>query len=846
MPNNPVQIVLNDADFHAMPEAGQPPRPKDFFVGANRDFIAHRNRLAADLHRIIEEVENSVYGSATYLKVRMRPEALAKSYRPVYALFKPDQFPCVGAEAVGTVFFRAPLIYLRGLKARIEEAESTVRIAYRQSDGEPYPSPTIKRAEVGAIESISIAAPSEKRNFSTSAAMEMFADPATVSGYQIDLFEALEPEEIAADATGRIELYRSLEKLLLSFGPGTRTLLSMRLVRMPVLEFQLTRSDAAPIVDNRLGLVRTDIAPATVPTLIDRNADRHEAALSALQQHPLVRAIRPPIRLQLVDEEVADPDADAGSDTAALSLPKPSQGAQYPVVGVIDSGVAPILDDWVIDRFDFLDSGDYDAYHGTRVAGLLTVGQQANGPAVAQERDGCQIVDIPLFPIGNFLTQYPNGFSDFLTEVEQAVSEARDNHGVRIFNLSINATAPVEQYTYSTYAAELDRIADTYGVVFVNSAGNLRHEDTRAPWPSKPGDAIKYFASRTLPDTILKPTESVRSVSVGALNPTSGDKKHIVGTPTVYTRRGPGLQVGIKPDLATYGGAGISAPGATTGLTSIDQNGTPTPVIGTSYAAPLVARSLAELDAATSGGLTSEALRAILIHSAVMPDPLTKRGLSDLARQFSGFGQPVAARDMLETGDSEITLLFQSRLQIGEKRPVILRFPFTWPQSLVSGGRCSGRARITLVYAPPLDPAFGAEFVRVNLEASLKQRQAENTKDGTPHFTTQIDAKFLPRKANLAIPEKALIDHGLKWWPVKQYAKTYQEHGTSSEWRLEVTSLVRAESTFPAEGVPFAILLTIDDPSGTAPVYQEMQQGLQASRANAQALQTVFRVRPRR
>ncbi|MBK8200471.1 MAG: S8 family peptidase [Acidobacteria bacterium] len=846
MPNNPVQIVLNDTDFHAMPDPGQPPRPKDFFANADREFIAHRKRLATDVQRIIEEVENSAFGPATYLKVRMRTEALAKSYRPVYALFKPDQFPCVGAEAVGTLFFRAPLIYLRGLKARIEEAEDEVRTVFRQSDGAPYPAPTVRRAEVGAIESISIVAPSEKRNFSTSAAMDMFADPSTVSGYQIDLFEALEPEEIAADATGRTELYRSLVKLLVSFGPGTRTLLSMRLARMPVLEFQLTQSDAEAIVDNRLGLVRTDIAPSAVPTLIDRNADRHEAALSALQRHPLVRAIRPPIRLQLVDEEMAVPEGKATTKTAPIPLPLPSQDARYPIVGVIDSGIAPILDEWVVDRFDFLDTDDYDALHGTMVAGLITVGQQINGPDVARERDGCQIVDIPLYPNGDFLAQYPNGFSEFLSEVEQAVSEAREKHGVRIFNLSINATAPVERYTYSTYAAELDRIADTYDVVFVNSAGNLKHADARAPWPTKPNDVIKYFANRTSSDTILKPAESVRSISVGALNPLTDDKRHITGAPTVYTRRGPGLQVGIKPDLAAYGGAGISTPGAKTGLTSIDQDGVPIPVIGTSFAAPLVARSLAGLDAATSGGLTSEALRAMLIHNAAMPDPLTKRGLKDLARQFAGFGQPVSAQDMLETGDNEITLLFQSRLQIGEKKPVILRFPFTWPQSLVAGGKCSGRARITLVYAPPLDPAFGAEFVRVNLEASLKQRQTENAKDGSAHFTTQIDAKFLPKKANLAIPEKALIDHGLKWWPVKQYAKSYENHGASSEWRLEVTSLVRAETTFPAEGVPFAVLLTIDDPSGAAPVYREMQQALQASRANTQALQTVFRVRPRR
>ena len=403
--------------------------------------------------------------------------------------------------------------------------------------------------------------------------------------------------------------------------------------------------------------------------------------------------------MQLVDTPLVSEGDASDAGIKPISLPRPVQDARYPIVGVIDSGVGDILDPWVVDRFDFLDADEYDAQHGTMVAGLMTVGQQVNNPSIAPERDGCQIVDIPLYPDGDFLALYPNGFSEFLAEVEQAVREASENHGVRIFNLSINAKSPVDRHTYSTYAAELDRIADTYGVVLVNSAGNLSQTESRAPWPRKPTDVIRYFANRTDPDTIFKPAEGVRSISVGALNPPTLGRAHLDGAPTVYTRRGPGLQVGVKPDLAAFGGAGVTTPGASTGLMSINGEGAATPVVGTSFAAPLVARSLAGLDAATSGGLTPEALRAMLVHNAVMPGPLAKPGLKDLARQFAGFGQPTSAQNMLETDDHQITLLFQSRLQIGEKKPVILRFPFAWPQCLVSGGKCSGRARITLVYS---------------------------------------------------------------------------------------------------------------------------------------------------
>jgi hypothetical protein len=840
MPNNPIQIILNDRDFHQAPDPGQPPRNKDFFDGADNAFVAHRDSLLATIDRIIDEISKSPYGPAAYLKVQMRNEALAKSYRPVWWLFKSDQFPCVGADAVGTLYFRAPLIYLKALRQRIGQAEASVEIKHRRVDNEPYKAPTIARAEVGAIETIEIAPAEQKRSFSTAVALAAFDDPRVVSGYQVELFETPSERVIADDPLGRIALRRSIERLLLSLGLGARSYLAFELGRTPVLEVQLTTQPVEALIDNRTGVAGSDSGHDISLSFMDRNPERHEAALNALQKHPLVRAILPPVLLELTDDRSM---SGAVAATGPITIPAPQNQSTYPIVGVIDSGVAPVLDDWVAGRFDYLSPGDFDAVHGTNVAGLLTIGQALNGNAIAPEANGCHLYDIPLYPSGPFMARYRRGFSDFLEEIEQAVAEARTERGVRIFNLSINAVSPVDRHRYSIYASRLDQIADTYGVIFVNSAGNLPPAQARSPWQKRPIDVINYFASRTSPDTIFKPAESVRSIAVGALNPPNTDQ--IADAPTVYTTRGPGLQVGVKPDVACYGGTGGSGPGKPTGLSSLSLTGEEQNVVGTSFAAPLVARTLAGLDTATEGGLSVEALRAMLLHHTAVPEPLTKRGLKEIGRQFVGFGKPQAVSTMLETDDHQITLLFQSRLSIGEKKPVILRFPFTWPQSLVTDGRCFGRARITLVYAPPLDPAFGAEFVRVNLEASLKQRQAEPASDGSVRFTNQIAARYLPKSTSLAIPEKALIDHGLKWWPAKQYETTFDENGTSPQWRLEVTSLVRAEAQFPAEGVPFAVLMTLEDPEGSKPVFQEMRQWLQASNAMAQDIRTATRLRPR-
>lgn len=840
MSNNPVQIILNDSAFLRAPEPGRMGAEKDFFAKDEAAFVKHKNALLSSIDGISAKIAEWSFGPAAYLQVRMRPEALAKSYRPNRALFTPDNFPCVGAAGVGTLFFRAPAIYLDRLKRSIDAAESTVEVKINQRTGEPYKSPTRARSEVGAIDIIEIAPAAAKRPFSTQAAVEDLTDPATVSGYLLELFETPSDGVIADDPLGRTALLNSLEKLFASFGNGTKAYLAPSIGRTPVLELQLTQSDQPPFIENRRSIATTELVARRDHTEIDLSLDRHDSVLTKLAAHPLVRTIRPPVRLELADQvELA-----SGSELAKLTDPAPE--ANYPVVGVIDSGVSEALTSWVVDRFDYLSEEDCDTNHGTRVGGLLAQGHNMNAGALAIEPTPCRLFDVPLYPKEPFLKVYPKGFTDFIEEIEQAVFEAKEGHNVRIFNLSINAKLEVEPHRYSIYAARLDEIADKHGVIFVNSAGNLAPQDARSPWHQKPGEVVKYFANRTQPDAIMKPAESVRSISVGALNPPA--TSHLEGAPTTYTRRGPGLQVGVKPDVAAYGGAGV-ARGDSSGLRSIDAEGNSVDLVGTSYAAPLVARTLAGLDAATYGGLSTEALKAMMLHTARAPYPLTRRGVKgSLDRQFAGFGQPVSAASMLETDDHEITMLFQSRLTVGERRPAILRFPFNWPASLVDSetGACYGSAKLTIVYSPPLDPAFGAEFVRVNLDASLRQRENGSRKDGLPSYLDRINPKYLPNSKDFGIPEKALINHGLKWWPSKQYEANFHGKGHSSEWRFEVASLIRAESHFPPEGVPFAAILTIQDPSAKEPIFQEMRQSLQASVANAVDIRTVTRIRPRR
>ncbi|BCL96185.1 hypothetical protein MAFF211491_06370 [Ralstonia solanacearum] len=123
MPNNPVQIVLNDDLFIRAPEPKQSGPDKDFFENNDAGFVRHKAAMIACLDEIDAALATSRFGPVTYIRVRMRIEAIAKSYRPNRVLFSSDLFPCVGAAAPGELFFRVPRIHLARIRTRFAEAE---------------------------------------------------------------------------------------------------------------------------------------------------------------------------------------------------------------------------------------------------------------------------------------------------------------------------------------------------------------------------------------------------------------------------------------------------------------------------------------------------------------------------------------------------------------------------------------------------------------------------------------------------------------------------------------------------------------------------------------------------
>jgi hypothetical protein len=829
---SPIQIVLNTENYEEAREmAGGGPR-KDFFANRDREFREHKTQLLNQLAGISKALETQPRTDIGYVKVVLRRSAWAKSHRPLRSLFKPDRTPLVGGGDIGVMIFEALPESIALVAAEVRRAEEQTTLRFVAALGKEVPHPSATRSETGAIERIEIYGPSDKRTFSLDQAIAWLSDPITGSSYEVELFEAPPPHS-ALDAYDRSHqrLFQSFVDGLGAVGSGlTVQRLATRVQSQPLLSIRLDQSGGPALM--RLTIApRTDRRRSVAP--FDPTIARHTRLLRFLDEHPLVRRVSLPgviMRSTTSVERVRPGQA---------AVPIRDSSRTHPKVGIIDGGVGEALSDWVIERWDILADEDADFAHGSFIGGLCVLGAALNGSEVCPEPDGAELVDLAVFPnehkAGAFASYYPEGLPQFFDEVDTAISEARDRHGVRIFNMSLNILQPAAPGHYSAHAARLDRIAETHDAMLFISAGNIEPENLRPEWPPDTIQALSNLAIARN-DGMLTPAESVRNVAVAAVNP-PGHSGCIPFAPTRFSRRGPGVRAGVKPDLAHVGGSGSPQAPVGHGLFSITADGSVLDGCGTSYATPLAAKTAAALDHAIEGDVSRETLIGLLVHNAKIPPPLQPKILAAVARQLVGFGVPPSADQILQTDDHEITLVFASRI----RRDQQITFRFVWPSSLVDPARrCCGSAKLTVVSTPPLDPRFGSEFVRVNVEAALQQEQSDGRWKG------RLDAIYLPSRTETPVFEAELIEHGLKWSPVKVYAKTMPRGvGESSNWRLSVNYLTRAGEAMPEEGVPFTAILTISDPAGTKPVFNDLRQTLTALGVQIADIRTAARITPR-
>ncbi|SHJ75357.1 IS66 C-terminal element, partial [Paramaledivibacter caminithermalis DSM 15212] len=527
---------------------------------------------------------------------------------------------------------------------------------------------------------------------------------------------------------------------------------------------------------------------------------------------------------------------DMEEDEATINISIPKEGKKYTTVGILDNGIAniPHLKPWLIDkRYTAYPEQYMKKHHGTFVAGVVVYGDHLEDKQWVGV-EGVRILDACVFP-----DTYKEDIEEdeLIRNIQEAVHAHHEE--VKIWNLSISITNPVDEFSFSDFAIALDALQDKYDVLICKSAGNCKNFAT-----GRPKGKIHHGA------------DSVRSLVVGSI----AHKKEAldlaeVDNPSPFTRIGRGPSYIIKPEVVHYGGnAGVDTNGRiiTTGVKSFGLDGRLNQSVGTSYSTPRVAALAAGLYQEMEEEFDPLLLKALIVHSASYSENLQVPN-AERVNQI-GFGKPKSVREILYNTPNEVTLILRDEISKGEYIDIM---DFPMPDCLIDGDYYSGQVVVTLAYNPILDSSQRAEYCQSNIDVKMgtydDKKNRDTTKqnilnpvgrDGSKNILLEScysKRKMQKNKDDFALKERLLIKYGDKYYPVKKFAVNLSEMtesnklkylGKDKKWFLCLKGLFRdhieiksqIEGTNPSQ--EFCLIVTIKDPTGTKPVYDQVNQKL--------------------
>ena len=502
----------------------------------------------------------------------------------------------------------------------------------------------------------------------------------------------------------------------------------------------------------------------------------------------------------------------------AKALPKllsrPEVSGTIPVVAVVDSGVSdkiPELESWVVGRETYVAPPYRNTDHGTFVAGLICWGGDLNPTVDGIDSNPCGILDVQILPNDDpskgdteFISE-----PEFLVALKAALQDHSNEH--KVWNLSLNTNIVCSLDEFSVLAEELDNLQEKYEVSFVISAGNY----TKSPLLDYPRLTPQLEEGR-----ITTPADSVLGITVGSISHVdykkNGPEEH---QPSAFSRHGAGPNHVIKPDLVHYGGSCSIDATHITGIRSVDGNGS-SENLGTSFAAPLVSRTLAQIYHQVTPTPKPVLARALLTHHA--RDPRTGHRVPDGEENFLGFGRPSPVPYCLECTPYSSTLVFDDQLRPG----YFLEWnDFPYPPSLYRDGRFFGEIWMTVAFAPARGARWGNEYCETHIDAKFGVYR-DRLNRTTGKITTPFKGLVPPEHRRPGeLYESYQIKELRKWAPVRTYHGDLGKKGErGNKWRLKVQLLTRhgIEKVESFKPQPFSLIVTISDPEKKALVYDEM------------------------
>ena len=523
---------------------------------------------------------------------------------------------------------------------------------------------------------------------------------------------------------------------------------------------------------------------------------------------------------------------DALADEVLIPTTYPEEGEEYQTVGVLDTGIMPIghLSTWLLEEEHTNYPEEYtDRSHGTAVAGIIEYSDVLN------DTDICSTGGVRLFSALVYPNQkiYPE---DLIDNVRDAVEHHPD---IRIWNMSLGEDEQCDLDSFSEFGMALDNIQDENNVLIIKSAGNCRNYEKGLP-----------------KQRISKSADSIRALTVGSIARTKEEHDYAESNmPSPFTRVGPGPASIIKPDLVFYGGnSGIhNGMRIDHGVRSFSLDDEDERFIGTSFSTPAVTRIVADLAYMMKEEFDPLLLRALTIHYAKYPAGIQMK-MAGKVNQM-GFGVPVKAQDILYNSPDEITLILRDSL---DKGSFIEMFNFPYPTSMVDeNGFFRGQIILTLVNKTLVDEKQAGEYCQSNLDVFFGTYESEKERDTSKPMiinplgldeNQNILSDSLYRSSSIGIHpitgferECTLVKYGKKYHPVKKYAVDLAEMKPAPrdrflpadrKWYLKIEGLYRdfierdAQKKDYQLSQEFCMILTIRDPLGTAPVYDEVTQQL--------------------
>lgn len=488
-----------------------------------------------------------------------------------------------------------------------------------------------------------------------------------------------------------------------------------------------------------------------------------------------------------------------------FSFPKPIDGKDYPIIGLIDSGISinnSEISPWIYEKEELIPEAYQNNKHGTFIAGIMLFGEGLNINGAEIKEPNFKILDVVAIPnsdpdFGPIDTLSEEVFLEMLENIMKKYSSK-----VKVWNISLGTNAEVGEII-SDFAVELDRIQDEYEVQFFIAAGNY-------------GDKIrKWPVEEEHNDRITTPADSVRGITVGAIALDDGVVKK--NEPSPFSRRGPGANYINKPDIVDYGG-NINEEGFVDGcgIVSFDIEGNYIEGIGTSYSTPFAVVKYQNILDNISDEYGLELAKALLIHSCI--NPVTREiGIEDEDMKYFGFGIAESnLQDVLKCDNTKVTMIVQGKIRTGEHIEIE---DIPYPESLKINGKWYGKILATLVYNPILDPREGQEYCRSNIDFSmglhrLDKKTGELKYKGEVPLEKRWDEKF----------ESQRVEHGAKWAPSKRHFRHIARGLNGQDWKIRLDCTNRNQMGMVEQ--PFTLVITIDSENDESDIYTEMVTGL--------------------